>query len=452
MIVLQVSGYNSTIRLSQRGMRALSHRSSKESPMRFSSLTLAAMAAAAVIALPAAAQDAPANVTFTRDIAPIFQRSCQSCHRTGSIAPMSLLTYEEVRPWARSIKQRIESREMPPWFIDRHVGVQGFKADKSLSDAEIAIVSTWVDNGAPRGNPADLPPPIAFDDMTKWNIGEPDWVVEIPEPFVVKAEAADWGGNLVADSGLTEDRWVKAVETKPTEESFPVVHHAVTTAIDPDGEAAFLNEYALGKNGDIYPDGTGRLLKAGSQIRFNMHYHAIGREITDRTSVGLTFYPKGVEPERPIYALHIGDNEDLDIPAGEADIRHDGYYHLKDNITLTVFQPHLHNLGTRQCIEDILPDNSVQSINCANWDFGWHIAYNYEDGVAPLIPKGSVIHVISWHDNSDANRWNDDPRNWAGFGQRSNDDMSFAWLSWFTMNDTEFEAAVAAREAATDND
>tara|TARA_B100001123_G_scaffold295262_1_gene329229 strand:- start:1503 stop:2861 length:1359 start_codon:yes stop_codon:yes gene_type:complete len=452
MIVLEVSGYNSTIRLSQRGMRALSHRSSKESPMRFSSLTLAAMAAAAVIALPAAAQDAPANVTFTRDIAPIFQRSCQSCHRTGSIAPMSLLTYEEVRPWARSIKQRIESREMPPWFIDRHVGVQGFKADKSLSDAEIAIVSTWVDNGAPRGNPADLPPPIAFDDMTKWNIGEPDWVVEIPEPFVVKAEAADWWGNLVSDSGLTEDRWVKAVETKPTEESFPVVHHAVTTAIDPDGEAAFLNEYALGKNGDIYPDGTGRLLKAGSQIRFNMHYHAIGREITDRTSVGLTFYPKGVEPERPIYALHIGDNEDLDIPAGEADIRHDGYYHLKDNITLTVFQPHLHNLGTRQCIEAILPDNSVQSINCANWDFGWHIAYNYEDGVAPLIPKGSVIHVISWHDNSDANRWNDDPRNWAGFGQRSNDDMSFAWLSWFTMNDTEFEAAVAAREAATDND
>ena len=420
--------------------------------MRFSSLTLAAMAAAAVIALPAAAQDAPANVTFTRDIAPIFQRSCQRCHRTGSIAPLSLLTYEEVRPWARSIKQRIESREMPPWFIDRHVGVQGFKADKSLSDAEIAIVSTWVDNGAPRGNPADLPPPIAFDDMTKWNIGEPDWVVEIPEPFVVKAEAADWWGNLVSDSGLTEDRWVKAVETKPTEESFPVVHHAVTTAIDPDGEAAFLNEYALGKNGDIYPDGTGRLLKAGSQIRFNMHYHAIGREITDRTSVGLTFYPKGVEPERPIYALHIGDNEDLDIPAGEADIRHDGYYHLKDNITLTVFQPHLHNLGTRQCIEAILPDNSVQSINCANWDFGWHIAYNYEDGVAPLIPKGSVIHVISWHDNSDANRWNDDPRNWAGFGQRSNDDMSFAWLSWFTMNDTEFEAAVAAREAATDND
>jgi|TARA_B110000263_G_C15248243_1_gene482766 hypothetical protein len=237
---------------------------------------------------------------------------------------MSLLTYEEVRPWARSIKQRVEAREMPPWFLDRHVGVQQFKADKSLSDAEITLVSTWVDAGAPMGNPADLPAPLAFDDMTKWHIGEPDWIIPIPEPFVVEAEAADWWGNLVSDSGLTEDRWVKAVETKPTEESFSVVHHAVTTAIDPDGEAAFLNEYALGKNGDIYPDGTGRLLRAGSQIRFNMHYHAVGRRVTDRTSVGVTFYPKGVVPERPIYALRIGDNEDLDIPAGESNVRHDG--------------------------------------------------------------------------------------------------------------------------------
>jgi hypothetical protein len=415
-------------------------------------LAIVATGAIVAVASPTAAQTRDEPVTFAKHIAPILQRSCQSCHRTGSIAPMSLLTYEEVRPWARSIKQRVESREMPPWFIDRHVGVQQFKADKSLSDAEVTLVSTWVDAGAPMGNPADLPAPLEFDDMTKWNIGEPDWVIPIPEPFVVEAEAADWWGNLVSESGLTEDRWVKAVETKPTEKSFSVVHHAVTTAVDPDGEAAFLNEYALGKNGDIYPDGTGRLLKAGSQIRFNMHYHAVGRRITDRTSVGVTFYPKGVVPERPIHALHIGDNEDLDIPAGESNVRHDGYYHLNDNINLTVFQPHLHNLGTRQCVEAILPDNTVQSISCANWDFGWHIAYNYEDEVAPLLPKGTTLHVVSWHDNSEANRWNDDPRNWAGFGQRSSDDMSFAWLSWYTLDDDEYAAAVASRPNATDNE
>ena len=392
------------------------------------------------------------DVTFAKDVAPILQRSCQVCHRTGSIAPMSLLTYEEVRPWARSIREKAVTRTMPPWYIDRSIGPQEFKYDRSLSDAEIELITRWVDAGAPLGNPSDLPPPREFEDVDKWHIGEPDWIVEIPEPFVVEAEAPDWWGNMDTPSGLTEDRWVKAVETKPSSEGFPVVHHAVTISRDPDGSrGGLLNEYALGKNGDIYPDGTGRLLKAGTNITFNMHYHANGRRVTDRTSVGLTFYPKGTEPARAIHALHVGDNEDLDIPAGAADVRHDGYYHLEDNIHLTVFQPHLHNLGTRQCVEAILPDNSVDTIACASWDFGWHIAYNYEDHVAPLIPKGSMLHVTSWHDNSETNRWNDDPRNWAGFGQRSSDDMSFAWLSWYTLTDEEFETEQRTRAAATDN-
>ena len=407
----------------------------------------------ALLAAPAGAQDqGTEEITFNKHIAPIFQRSCQACHREGSIAPMSLLTYEQSRPWARSIKERVANRKMPPWYIDRNIGPQKFKADRSLSDEEIDLVVRWVDGGAPRGNPADLPPPVEFDEMDKWHIGEPDWIVPIPEPFVVKAEAPDWWGDLVTESGMTEDRWVKAVETKPSGESFPVVHHAVTF-LQEEGEddRSFLNEYALGKNGDIFPDGTSRKIKAGSNIIFNVHYHSIGREIIDRTSVGLTFYPRDAEPDREIFSYHIGDNEDLDIPAGDSNIRHDGYYHLKDNIHLSVFQPHLHNLGTRQCIEAILPDNRVETINCANWDFGWHIAYNYADEAAPLLPKGTVIHVISWHDNSDGNRWNDDSRNWAGFGQRSNDDMSFAWLSWYTMTDEEFEAEKAARAAAAAN-
>ena len=406
-----------------------------------------------LLAAPAGAQSQDTDeITFNKHIAPIFQRSCQTCHREDSIAPMSLLTYEESRPWARSIKERVANRKMPPWYIDRNIGVQKFKADRSLSDEEIDLVVRWVDGGAPRGNPADLPPPVEFDDMDKWHIGEPDWIVPIPEPFVVKAEAPDWWGDLFSESGMTEDRWIKAVETKPSGESFPVVHHAVTfLQEDEEDDRSFLNEYALGKNGDIFPDGTSRKIKAGSNIVFNLHYHAIGREIVDRTSVGLTFYPKDAEPTREIFSYHIGDNEDLDIPAGESNIRHDGYYHLKDNIHLSVFQPHLHNLGTRQCIEAILPDNRVETINCGNWDFGWHIAYNYEDEVAPLLPKGTVIHVISWHDNSTGNRWNDDSRNWAGFGQRSSDDMSFAWLSWYTLTDEEYEAEKTSRAAAAAN-
>jgi len=402
----------------------------------------------------AVAQDGASEVTFTKDIAPILQRSCQDCHRADSIAPMSLLTYEEARPWARSIKDKVVTRAMPPWYIDKNVGIQGFKYDYSLTDDEIAKVANWVDNGAPRGNPADLPAPREFRDIAEWKIGEPDWVVEIPEPFVVEAEAPNWWGDLVADSGLTEDRWVKAVETKPSLEGFPVVHHAVTSMEDmdsEDGDYNFLNEYALGKNGDIFPDGTGRLIEAGSQIKFNMHYAANGVKTTDRTRVGIQFYPKGVVPERKLISAHVGDDEDLDIPAGASDVRHDGFYRLKENARITAFQAHLHNLGKRQCLGAVLPDNTKQILSCADWDFGWHIVYNYEDDVAPLLPKGTMLHVTSWHDNSEANRWNDDPTNWAGFGQRSSDEMSFSWVSWYELDEESYEKAVAEREAMAAN-
>ena len=418
------------------------------------SLGVAAAAFAALLLAPGAAAAQAEDPTFTRDVAPILQRSCQSCHREGAIAPMSLLTYEETRPWARAIREKVETRTMPPWFIDKNIGVQGFKYDRSLSDAEIETIVDWVDAGAPRGNPADMPPPVEFAARDIWHTGEPDWIVPIPEPFVVPAEGANWWGDLFSESGLTEDRWIKAVETKPSAEGFPVVHHAVTRlqeSIDSD-EGDFLNEYAQGKNGDVFPEGTGRLVKAGSIVRFNMHYASIGEERTDRTSVGLTFYPKGEEPEHELFSRGLGQNYDLDIPPGEDDVRHDSYHRFDANVRLTGFQPHLHNRGKRQCIEAIYPDGEVETLSCADWDFGWHIVYNYADEVQPLLPKDTILHTITWHDNSRANRWNPDPRNWAGFGQRSSDDMSFTWTSWFELSDEEFEAAVAEREALTAND
>ena len=417
------------------------------------SLGVAAVAAALLLAPGTAAAQAD-DVTFTRDVAPILQRSCQTCHREGSIAPMSLLTYEETRPWARAIREKVETRTMPPWYIDKNIGVQGFKYDRSLSDAEIATIVQWVDAGAPRGNPADMPAPVEFAERDKWHIGEPDWVVPIPEPFVVPAEGANWWGDFFADLGLTEDRWIKAVETKPSAEGFPVVHHAVTRlqeSMDAD-EGDFLNEYAQGKNGDIFPPGTGRLVKAGTIVRFNMHYASIGEERTDRTSVGLQFYPRGEEPKHELFSRGLSQNFDLDIPPGEDNVRHDGYHTFDANVRLTGFQPHLHNRGKRQCIEAIYPDGNVDMLSCADWDFGWHIVYNYADDVQPLLPKDTILHTITWHDNSRANRWNPDPRNWAGFGQRSSDDMSFTWTSWYELSDEEFEAALEERSALTAND
>jgi len=414
---------------------------------------LAAAAAAAVVVsgapVPSAQAPAPGAVTFTKDVAPVFQKACQNCHRPGSIAPMSLLTYEDARPWARSIKDRVERRSMPPWHVDRTVGIRKFKDDLSLSDAEIATVVSWIDAGAPKGNPADMPPPKQFDDSDRWHIGKPDLIVEMPRAFEVKPEAADWWGNFIADSGLKEDRYIKAVEAKPSAGAIKVVHHAVETLEYEDGtpSGGTLVEYAVGKNGDIFPDGSGKLMKAGAKVRFNMHYHAVGQPVLDRTQVGIVFYPKGVVPKHVMTTILSPNQDDLDIPAGADNVRSDAYYKFEKNARLVGFMPHMHNRGKRQCIEAIYPNMQVEQFNCVNYDFQWQIVYNYADDVAPLLPAGTIVHVISWHDNSVANKYNPDPRNWVGFGNRTTDDMSRHWLTYYTMSDEEFKAEQAERAA-----
>jgi len=259
-------------------------------------------------------------VTFSKDVAPILQRSCQKCHRPDSMAPMSLMTYEDVRPWARTIRAKVASREMPPWYIDRTVGLRKFDNDPSLSDTEVATITKWVDSGAARGNPADMPPPVQFSSDDIWHIGKPDIVVKSRE-HQIPANGSDWWGDYVVDTGLTEDRYLKAVETKPSSGAKQVVHHAVTYLIqDETGadeligrggglEGGFLNEYAVGKNGDVFPEGTGRLVKAGAKIRFNMHYHSNGEAKVDQSEVALVFYPKGYVPKYYLQSSHTGDTK-----------------------------------------------------------------------------------------------------------------------------------------------
>jgi hypothetical protein len=411
--------------------------------------SFAALLGALAFASSAAAQGQTPAVTFTKDVAPIFQKSCQNCHRPGSIAPMSLINYEDARPWARSIKQRVELRQMPPWHVDRTVGIRSFKDDPSLTDQEIATIVAWIDGGSPRGNPADMPPPKQFEDADRWHIGKPDLIVAMPTSFTVKPEAADWWGIFTADSGLTEDRYIKAVEAKPSPGARRVVHHSVETMVNDEGrgEGGTLVEYAVGKNGDLFPDGSGKLMKAGAKIRFNMHYHAIGEPVTDRTEVGIVFYPKGVVPKHVITTILSPNQDDLDIPAGADNVRSDAYYKLDKPTHLVGFMPHMHNRGKRQCLEAIYPDMHVEQLNCVNYDFNWQIVYNYADDVAPLLPAGTIMHVISWHDNSAANKYNPDPRNWVGFGNRTTDDMSRHWLTFYTMSDEEFKAEVAARQS-----
>jgi mono/diheme cytochrome c family protein len=421
----------------------------------------AAAAMGPQLAAQAPSRTAAGQVTFTRDVAPILQRSCQSCHRPNSMAPMSFLTYQDVRPWARAIKTKVTAREMPPWYIDRTVGINKFNNDPSLSDNEIATLAAWVDGGAVQGNPADMPPPKQFENDDIWHIGKPDLVVSSVK-HTVPATGSDWWGDYVVDTGLTEDRYLKAVETKPAPGAKKVTHHAVTFLVQDAGDenekligqaggsdgGGFLNEYAVGKNGDVFPEGTGRLVKAGAKIRFNMHYHPVGEEITDQSQVALVFYPKGYKPKYYIQASHTGDAEDLDLPAGVDNIRSDGYTRLAKNARVTSFQPHLHNRGKAQCLEAIYPDGRPEMLSCVNnYQFGWHIVYNYAEDVQPLLPAGTMLHVISWHNNTTSNKYNPDPRNWVGFGQRSIDDMAFAWVNYVWLTDDDFKTQVEERKA-----
>ena len=405
-------------------------------------------------AIPVAMAQNP-QVTFTKDVAPILQERCQTCHRPDTFAPMSLLTYEEARPWAKSIKAKILAHEMPPWYIDKNVGVKRFKNDVSLTDQEIATIVKWVDSGAPKGDPADMPPPRKFDNGNTWHMGQPDVIVQLPKDIVVPAQGADKWIDVVVDAGLNEDRYIQGIEILPLK-GFRSVHH-VTTAMkheddSDDGDnvqGTFLNEYALGKNADVFPDGAGRLIKAGTKINFNLHLHATGTETPINVALGLKLYPKGYTPKYAEITEKLGDPKDLDIPPNVDSVRFDGYQTLAKPTRLLSFQPHLHNRGKASCMEAIYPGgHKVEMLSCVSrYQFAWHLVYLYEEDEQPLLPAGTILHMISWYDNSSGNKFNPDPDNLITYGQRTIDEMGGAWVSYYYLSDEEFKQQVEARKA-----
>ncbi len=400
------------------------------------------------------AVSAQGQVTFTKDVAPILQARCQSCHRPDTFAPMSLLTYEDARPWAKSIKQKVVAREMPPWYIDKNVGVRHFKNDVSLTDQEIATIAQWVDSGAPKGDPHDMPVARKFDDSDQWHM-QPDLIVQLPKDQLVLAKAADKWIDVVVDPGLTEDRYIQGIEVKPIK-GFRAVHH-VTTSMKHDDDAddgdnvqgAFLNEYALGKNADMFPDGAGRLIKAGTKINFNLHLHAIGQDTPANVALGLKFYPKGYSPKYNETTEKIGDPKDLDIPANTDSVRFDAYNTLTKPARLLSFQPHMHNRGKASCMEAIYPGgHKVEMLSCvSHYQFAWHLVYLYDDEYQPLLPAGTVLHLTSWYDNSAGNKFNPDSENIITYGQRTIDEMGGAWVSYYNLSEDEYKQQVAARKA-----
>ena len=396
----------------------------------------------------------PAAPTFAKDVAPIFQAKCQACHHPGTSAPMSLVTYADARPWAKSIQQRVSNRDMPPWHLDKTVGIKQYKNDRSLSDHEIATIVGWVDAGAPQGNPADMPPPRTFQSEAEWFIGEPDLKVTTPNDFVMYDKGPDWWIDQFAEVTLDEDRWIKAMEIKPSNPK--IVHHVVVYAIEPDAPdgtpetGVMLHEYAVGKYGDIFGESTGRLLKKGTRLRYDMHYFAIGTEQHNKTTIAFKFYPKGMAPKYQVRSVAMRNipNDELEVPPNTV-VRTDGYYRLPRNARIDAFQPHMHMRGRGMTLEAInVADNKTQILSSVDhFDFNWHINYVYADEAAPLLPAGTVLHMIGIHDNTAANRRNPDPNMWVGFGERSVDDMLQVWVNIVYLDDAEFQRLVDERKA-----
>ena len=414
----------------------------------------------------------PENVTFTKDIAPILQRSCQTCHRVDGGAPMSLTTFTEVRPWARAIKQRTAIRDrmgaMPPFFVEKDLGILRFKDDPSLSDEELATIQAWVDNGAPRGDPGDMPPALEFPPGDAWTIGEPDLVLRSREVIVPAIGPDRWGDIGLVPTGLTEDRYVKAVQVReindiPADTGSSTVggryvfHHMTYsagvlneegTAIDPETRTRF-PIHEVGRNADIFPEKFGTLLQANSALHLRAsHLHPNGvRETKAHLEFGYIFHPKGYEPEYGNRArVGLGNGTDIDVIADRAGQEFHSFSVLAQHTKLVAFEPHLHAPGTRMCLEAIWGKNHF-TLNCVGYDHNWVRQYVYEDDAAPLLPKGTIMHAIGFLDTTVANKNVADNRNWAGGGRRSVANMFIDLGYAVELTEEQFQAEMAERRA-----
>jgi hypothetical protein len=445
----------------------------------------AVLAAVVVTAAPAAAQSAAP--TFSKDIAPIFQEKCQTCHRPNQVAPMSLLTYQDARPWARSIKQKVQSRLMPPWHVDKTVGIQGFKNDISLSDEQIDLIARWVDGGAVQGNPADAPAPKNFGDDNEWKLakmmgGEPELIVKAPG-YTMDAKTQDKWWKPLTDVDIKEVRWVRAVETRTTSiEGRKILHHSVASLIQdeklvpeqfrvvapagaPDDDddatpagdrgAGLFHEWAIGKTGDTFREGTGKVIVPGARISWDIHMSqamntADAKPITSEVELGVYLYPRGYTPKYRTVLMNMGASRGRGIDIAPNTIAAtQGFTVLSRGAArIENFQPHMHLRGKAMTLEAILPNGQRQVISHVNnFQFNWMNSYEFTDEAAPVFPKGTIISVTAWHDNTVGNKNNPDPTQWVGGGDRSIDEMAHAWVNVTYISDEDYKAEVAKRRA-----
>jgi hypothetical protein len=400
---------------------------------------------------------AAATVTYNKDIAPILQKHCQGCHRSGEAAPFSVATYKDTRPWAKAIRAAVLSRRMPPWFANPAHGK--FLNDPRLSAAEIEAVRIWADSGAPEGDPKDAPEPPVFSDG--WKIGTPDLVVEIPVAYPVPAQGTVDYIWMAVDPKIAEDKWIERIEVRPGARS--VVHHVLAFARrpgskyrpdlqpgdfkdrpekepdnrgpqSPKGFFAFagangtemIADYV--PNGDpfIAPEGHARFIAAGSHMLFQMHYTTNGQAVTDRTQVGIVFAKKP-----PKYRI-VNDavmNPTIRIPPGAPNHQAEGTVTVQHDTRIGGFGPHMHVRGKAMRYELLRPGAEPEILlDVPNYDFNWQIKYQPAHWVD--VKKGDRIRVTAWYDNSPNNRNNPDPSKEVFWGDQSWSEMLFAFLDY----------------------
>jgi mono/diheme cytochrome c family protein len=391
---------------------------------------MATAAAATFVAAPKAADTPPREVTFAKDVAPIVYENCVYCHRPGEVAPFSMLSYKDARPWARSIKQRVLNGQMPPWKADPHYG--SFQNSKIMSQHDIDTLVAWIDGGAKEGNAADLPPAPQF--AEGWQIGTPDLVLTMKEPYTVPASGAvPWMVIPSNDYVFPKDTWIQAIEVRPGNRR--VVHHAVAQANYP-GDApgvgsGSLHLYSPGLEAIVWRDGYGKLIPKGTRISFQMHYNAIGKAATDQTKVGFKFATKPVHTQ---VNTTIINNTAIVIPPMVQNHEAITGFQFQAESRIHAFRPHMHLRGRFATASLIMPDG-LRSVllHLPHWDDAWQ---NYYILSKPMrVPKGAIVEHVAGYDNSPANPLNPDPHVTVSWGQQVWEEMFETYMTWTVIND-----------------
>ena len=382
------------------------------------------------------------TVTYSKDVAPILNNNCVSCHRPGEVAPMSLMSYKEVRPWAKAIREQVVNRVMPPWFADPKHGE--FSNDCRLSDAQINTIKAWVEAGSPEGNRADLPEPPKF--TQGWTIGKPDLVLSMVKEFSIPAEGSVPYQNFVVPTNFTEDRYVQFAEIRQGDRSH--VHHIIINVRYPNSSRGSRQGQAV-SNQDERPDrgedsdgrlvgwapgeaplilrpGQAKLIKKGSDLIFQVHYTTNGEPGTDRSSVGLIFSKVPVE-KRVVTAG--ASARELNIPPGEPNYESSGSYIFKEDSHIENLHPHMHFRGKDFLYRLIYPDGTAKTLLFVpRYDFGWQLTYFFKEPIA--APKGSRLECVAHHDNSERNKFNPDPTKLVTWGPQTWEEMMIGYFDY----------------------